>query len=70
MTAALPIEYGTVQACSYLAGVVFFQEHKTMKGWQLAVGFTGLAVILSGVAISAMTSLPCSKKLSKVQPPR
>ena len=54
MTAALPIEYGTVQACSYLAGVLFFQEYKVMAIWQLVVGFSGLAIIMVGVGVSAL----------------
>jgi hypothetical protein len=102
VSAALPVEYGTVQAraatadtpthppsaldlsppacrmmwshvsqaCSYLAGIVFFQEHKVMAGWQLAVGLSGLAVILAGVAFSARQTVPCAKRVRRAKPTR
>jgi len=67
VSAALPIEYGTVQMCSYLGGVVFFGEYKVMESWQLAVGFSGLATIMAGVIISAVKRVP-RRLTRRVQP--
>ena len=69
VTRALPIEYGFLNTVAVLAGVVFYREHQYMETWQLATCFTGLSIVLVGVGISAMTSLPsCSTKSAPVHP--
>jgi len=68
-TEALPIEYGTVHACSVLAGYVFYKERDYMDGRQKIFSFIGLALVIGGVALSSRKSLPCERaRGSKVQP--
>ena len=62
VTRALPIEYGTLNKCVVLSGVIFYREHVYMEGYQLACCFAGLVVVLVGVGMSAMESLPCCKQ--------
>jgi hypothetical protein len=62
VTRALPIEYGTLNTCVVLSGVIFYREHVYMEGYQLACCFAGLVVVLVGVGMSAMESLPCCKQ--------
>lgn len=60
VTVGLPIEYGTLQAFSYLAGIFFFGEYKTMdQPWMWVSGFSGLTIIVCGVALSSLSELPC-----------
>lgn len=61
---SLRIEYGTLQAFSYLAGIFFFGEYKTMdQPWMWASGFSGLAIIICGVGVSSLTRLPWQSAL-------
>jgi len=48
-TKALPIEYGTVNACSVCSGLIFYGERRTMEGWQVVLMFVGLFFILVGI---------------------
>ena len=67
VTSGLPIEYGTVQFCSVLGGMIFYQEGGVMLGWQIAVTLIGLAIVLLGVSCSAMKTLPsCVIKQAQV----
>ena len=66
-TTALPIEYGTVCACSVLSGLLFYDEIKSMHGWQVVLCIVAVFVVLSGVAVSVRTRLGCGAA-AKVQP--
>ena len=56
VTSGLPIEYDTLQAFSYLAGIFFYAEYKSMdEAWMFVCGFSGLLVIIVGVTISSMS---------------
>lgn len=66
-TTALPIEYGTVCACSVLSGLLFYDEIKYMHGWQVVLCIVAVFVVLSGVAVSVRTRLGCGAA-AKVQP--
>ena len=69
VTRALPIEYGMLNTVAVLAGVVFYREYEYMEEWQLAACFSGLSIVLVGVGISAMTSLPCCpSRMTSVAP--
>ena len=52
-TTALPIEYGTVHACSVLCGFVFFREYAYMTAGQVVAAMLGLAIVMCGVAVSS-----------------
>jgi len=54
VTKALPIEYGAVNIASMCSGLLFFQEHRYLKSWQLSVVLSGLGVILVGLAVGRL----------------
>ena len=51
VSVALPFEYGALNLCTVLSGLLFFDEHKYMATWQLALQIAGASVILLGIAI-------------------
>lgn len=51
VSVALPIEYGALNACTVLSGLLFYDEHKFMQGWQLACQVAGAIIILIGIGI-------------------
>merc|ERR1711963_288540 len=53
-TKALPIEYGTVNVMQVLSGLIFFREDQYYEGWQLAVLFTGVFIILCGIQVGRL----------------
>jgi len=72
-TEALPIEYGTVHACSVLAGFVFFRERDYMTAQMTMMTFIGLAIVILGVGLSSCRTLPCerrfkAKKARRIRP--
>ena len=66
-TTALPIEYGTVCACSVITGLLFYNEVQYMHTWQVGLCILAVFVVLSGVAVSVRTRLCCTSA-AKVQP--
>jgi len=69
VTTGLPIEYGTLQAFAYLAGIFFFGEYKTMtETWMWVSGFSGLVIIVCGVGVSSMSKMPWQRAPKKVAP--
>ena len=58
-TVALPIEYGTVCACSVLSGLLFYDEVQYMTGWQVGLCILAVFIVLSGVAVSVRTRIGC-----------
>jgi hypothetical protein len=67
-TTALPIEYGTVNACSALSGLLFFREFQFMMPAQLAACLIGIVIVLLGVAVSVRTRLGCGGGAARIQP--
>lgn len=65
-TIALPIEYGTVNACSVCSGLIFYGEQEYMEGWQLALNVAGLLIILVGIGVGSLGA--SDSESSKVQP--
>ena len=59
-TTALPVEYGTVNACSVLSGLLFYRETRFMSGVQIAAALCGLGIVIAGVAITIRSRLPCA----------
>jgi len=63
-TTGLPIEYGTVHACSVLGGIVFYREFVFMNHVQLGAALVGLVIVMCGVAVSSWETLPlCLNRL-------
>ena len=54
----LPIEYGTVHCSSIAGGLVFYQEYASMDALHFGLSLFGVAVVLLGVACSALRRLP------------
>jgi len=48
---ALPIEYGSLNMCTVLSGLLFYEEHVYMQTWQLTMQIVGAALILLGIGI-------------------
>ena len=53
-TVALPIEYGALNACTVLSGLLFYDEHLYMRPYQLALQITGTCIILLGIALGRL----------------
>ena len=51
-TIALPIEYGALNVCSVAAGLLFYDEGRFMKRWQLALVLSGTATVVLGIGVS------------------
>lgn len=51
VSVALPIEYGALNACTVLSGLLFYDEHEAMAGWQLAMQILGTCVIFLGIGV-------------------
>ena len=66
-TEALPIEYGTVHACSVLAGFLFFRERDYMDAQMRIMTFIGLAVVIVGVGLSSCRTLPCERRAKQAR---
>ena len=58
-TKALPVEYGTVAACSVLSGLLFYREFDYMSAGNLALSLVGLFTVIAGVGVSIRTNLVC-----------
>ena len=56
-TVALPIEYGALNVCSVMAGLLFYDESHYMSRWQLGLVLGGAAVVLMGIAMSLRSTL-------------
>ena len=75
-TTALPVEYGTVNACSVLSGLLFYREYNYMSAGQIVASLVGLVIVISGVGVSIRARLACGKappappqaKTAKVRP--
>ena len=50
-TVALPIEYGALNMCTVLSGMIFYKEHEVMEGWQLGLQLAGAAIIVVGIGV-------------------
>ena len=48
---ALPIEYGALNACTVLSGLLFYDEHQFMQTWQIVLQVVGALVIIAGIGI-------------------
>ena len=53
-TLALPIEYGVVTALDVISGLVFYNEHRAMAGWQLALVASGCVLCILGVVVGLL----------------
>ena len=51
---ALPIEYGALNVCNMLSGLLLYGEGRHMQGWQITMAVSGGATILLGIAISRL----------------
>ena len=61
-TTALPVEYGDVNACSVLSGLLFYREFQFMSAGQLTASLGGLVVVIIGVGVSIRADLRCCSK--------
>ena len=57
-TTGLPIEYGTVQLCSVLGGLLLYQEYTFLDPHQMVLITVGLSIVLLGVAFSSRKTMP------------
>ena len=55
VSVALPIEYGALNACTVISGLVFYNEAAVMETWQLAMQIAGAVTILVGIAVGRIT---------------
>ena len=54
VSVALPFEYGALNACTVLSGLLFYDEHLAMQPYELALQIAGTAVILLGIALGRL----------------
>lgn len=52
VSTALPIEYGALNACTVLSGLLFYDEHQFMHTWQVVLQVVGATIIIAGIGIS------------------
>ena len=57
-TTGLPIEYGTVQLCSVLGGLLLYEEYTYLSVHQSVLIAVGLTIVLLGVAFSSRKTVP------------
>lgn len=53
-TAALPIEYGSLNFANVGTGLLFYQEYRMMEGSGIALILGGLVVIIAGIAVGTL----------------
>lgn len=58
VTRALPVEYGTLNVANVLSGLLFFDESAKMEDYQLYLLIAGAVIVVLGLAISSLPSLP------------
>lgn len=56
-TVALPIEYGALNVCSVMAGLLFYDEARYMSRWQLGLVLGGTGIVMLGIAMSLRSTL-------------
>ncbi|KAJ1640629.1 hypothetical protein T492DRAFT_927230 [Pavlovales sp. CCMP2436] len=59
-TAALPIEYGTVNGVSACSGLIFYLEYKSMSQNELILTFFGLVLIFAGITVGQAWERPAA----------
>jgi len=57
-TVALPIEYGALNAGNLLGGMLVYAEEECMEGWQIGLAVVGLLIILVGIGVGQLKTLP------------
>ena len=57
MQVALPIEYGALNVCSVMAGLLFYDEAQYMSRWQLGLVLGGTGIVMLGIAMSLRSTL-------------
>lgn len=50
-SSSLPVLYGTINSISVCSGLIFYNEAAFAADWQISLNVTGLAVIITGIAI-------------------